>query len=288
MSTTYLEDERIVDLLSVQATEGLGPEDSAELDRLLAGHRNADREVLERVAAAVTLAGNMDDEPLPATLRGRLVAQGEQWVRESRATAAPVADLAAARVAREPAPRTSPPTTDTSRWGWWAAAAAVVGWYPRLTSEPVAQAPVETPREEAPRELTPAERRAALLASTPADRLVQWTWATTDDPAAKGVQGDVVWDPVTQQGYMRFVGLPANDSRDHQYQLWIFDAKRDDRYPVDGGVFDVGAGGEVVVPIHARLPVSQAALFAVTVEKPGGVVVSSRERIVVLAKAAQA
>lgn len=300
MSIAYLEDERIVDLLSLQATEGLGPEDSAELKRLLAGHDGADREVLERVAAAITLAGNLDDEPLPAALRGKLVAQGESWVRDSRASAAPVAELAAARAAREAATRPQAPAGggDTSRWGWWAAAAAVVvaiaGWYPRLAPTPVAQAPVETPPVQQPRELTPAERRAALLASTPAERLVRWSWATTDDPAAKGVQGDVVWDPATQQGYMRFVGLPANDVSDHQYQLWIFDAQRDDRYPVDGGVFDVsaagatGANGEVVVPIRARLPVTTPALFAVTVEKPGGVVVSSRERIVVLAKPAQA
>jgi anti-sigma-K factor RskA len=53
---------------------------------------------------------------------------------------------------------------------------------------------------------------------------------------------------------------------------------------VDGGVFDVSSDGEVIVPINARLRVSRATLFAVTVEKPGGVVVSSRERIAALAK----
>jgi hypothetical protein len=49
-------------------------------------------------------------------------------------------------------------------------------------------------------------------------------------------------------------------------------------------VFDVTSGGEVIVPIHAKLKVTKPTLFAVTVEKPGGVVVSKRERIVVLAK----
>ena len=84
---------------------------------------------------------------------------------------------------------------------------------------------------------------------------------------------------------MRFTGLAANDPDQLQYQLWIFDAGRDDRYPVDGGVFDVPVGAdEVVVPIRASLPVGEVALFAVTVEKPGGVVVSSRERIAVLAQ----
>ena len=55
---------------------------------------------------------------------------------------------------------------------------------------------------------------------------------------------------------------------------------------VDGGVFDVGANGEVVVPIHAHVAAGTPKLFAVTVERPGGVVVSKRERIVVAATVA--
>jgi len=55
---------------------------------------------------------------------------------------------------------------------------------------------------------------------------------------------------------------------------------------VDGGVFDVPADAtEVVVPIHAAIAVGAAQAFAVTVEKPGGVVVSAREHIVALAQA---
>ena len=43
------------------------------------------------------------------------------------------------------------------------------------------------------------------------------------------------------------------------------------------------SSGEVVVRIDPKLHVSEAALFAVTIERPGGVVVSKRERIVVTA-----
>jgi hypothetical protein len=46
----------------------------------------------------------------------------------------------------------------------------------------------------------------------------------------------------------------------------------------------VTSTGEVVVPIAAKLHVDHATLFAVTVERPGGVVVSKRERVVVTAK----
>jgi len=94
----------------------------------------------------------------------------------------------------------------------------------------------------------------------------------------------VVWSTRAQRGVMRLVGLKSNDARRWQYQLWIFDKARDQRYPVDGGVFDVPAGAtEVFVSINARVPVGDAVMFAVTVEAPGGVVVSTRERVALLA-----
>jgi len=84
---------------------------------------------------------------------------------------------------------------------------------------------------------------------------------------------------------MRFKGLAKNDPSRAQYQLWIFDKTRDEKYPVDGGVFDVDSDtGDVVVPSRATLPVNAPVLFAVTLERPGGVVVSKREHIVVTAK----
>ncbi len=48
-------------------------------------------------------------------------------------------------------------------------------------------------------------------------------------------------------------------------------------------MFDVGPGGEVVIKIDPKLHVNQPVLFAVTVEQPGGVVVSDRKRIAVTA-----
>jgi anti-sigma-K factor RskA len=179
------------------------------------------------------------------------------------------------------APRAAAPAA-TARYGWYAAAAslliALAAWFPRFETE----APAVLVEAPAP---SVAEQREALLAAAPTALTEEWT--RTEDPASAAVQGDVVWDESTQTGYMRFSGLPANDPSQSQYQLWIFDGTRDDRYPVDGGVFDVPAGAtEVVVPIQATLPVRKAALFAVTVEAPGGVMVSSRERIVALAQVA--
>jgi hypothetical protein len=128
---------------------------------------------------------------------------------------------------------------------------------------------------------TPSEARTALLSN--AKDVTTLAWTATKDPFALGASGDVVWSASQQQGYMRFVGLAVNDPQQLQYQLWIFDKNRDQAFPVDGGVFDVTPNGEVIVAISAKLPVGEPVLFAVTVEKPGGVVVSKRERIVVTA-----
>jgi anti-sigma-K factor RskA len=125
---------------------------------------------------------------------------------------------------------------------------------------------------------TAAAARAELLASASDVATLMW-----QPKEAAGASGDVVWSPSAQRGFMRFVGLPPNDPATSQYQLWIFDRRRDQAFPVDGGVFDVSSTGEVVVPITAKLRVDDATLFAVTVERPGGVVVSRREHIAVLA-----
>ncbi len=125
-----------------------------------------------------------------------------------------------------------------------------------------------------------AQLRTELIAS--AKDIVELKWSTGPTLIA-GAEGDVVWSPKRQQGFMRFRGLAVNDPTQQQYQLWIFDKNQDEKTPVDGGVFDISSNGEVVIPIHAKLRVSEVYLFAVTIEKPGGVVVSTRERLPLLA-----
>jgi len=277
MSARFLENDRLADLLVTLETEGLGEEETRELDRLIADEPGASRDGLAGAASAALLAARIPLQPLPASLHGRLVEQGRATVR----------DAAAAKVVQMPRRDAETAATASpavgSRLGWYAAAAslllAVAAWWPRLSTD------VPAPIAQAPAELTYAEKRQQLIES--GSPVVQVAWSGTEDPASQGVQGDVVWDEAQQTGYMRFTGLAANDPVQEQYQLWIFDATRDDRYPVDGGVFDIPPdGGEVVVPITAGIPIREPALFAVTVENPGGVVVSSRERIVAVAQVA--
>lgn len=104
-----------------------------------------------------------------------------------------------------------------------------------------------------------------------------------DTHARPDARGEACFDPETGEGVLFIEGLAPNDPAVEQYQLWIFDRNRDERYPVDGGVFDVCGQGRAVIPVRAKLRVGDPILFAVTVEPPGGSVVSAR-RIALVAR----
>lgn len=259
-------------LLADRALDGLPEEEARELEQLGAdGDESFDYAAAAAALAALGRAG--EAERLPEALAARVLADAARRV----ASAAP------SRAPARPGPAVRRPRWDRGRAAGWVAAAAaavlaVVGWTrpPRI----VERVQVVEVRPPPPREPTLAELRAALLSGAPDVQTA--AWSATPDPAAKGASGDVVWSPSRQQGYLRIRGLAANDPRILQYQLWIIDGKRDPAQPVDGGVFDV-VDGEVVIPIRAAIRVFEPKLFAVTVERPGGVVVSKRERMVLTA-----
>ena len=254
MNDSMQPNEAVIDLLVKKAVEGLSAGEEAALNDSGMPVQN-ELHCFERAAAAFAMTGLHPLQDLPESLRQKLRQEG---IRH-----APVVPLA-------PVPRPAA-RRGTGTMGWWAAAAclllALFVWNRGSQLHP---APA------------PESLRAQLLARADSVRI---NWSATVDPNAGGISGDLVWNPSTQSGVMRFVGMTRNDPAVHQYQLWIFDAERDERYPVDGGVFDVPAGAtEVMVPIRAALPVGRVKLFAVTLEKPGGVVVSQREHILVTAQ----
>jgi hypothetical protein len=287
-------DEAMIDLIIKQVTEGLSPAEQRALDVMDSEHAGAALRDLERAAAALTLAGGLGKEPLPAALSARIAQQAaEHFDSASKTVAAKVTDLGEARNAATEKARgyPSPGPGRANRfggYGWLAAAAclvlAIFGW--QRPPPPVAVVPPKPATAmpaDKPVPPSNAEERSALLAKTDSLKI---PLGASKDPAAAGVTGDVVWDPTTQRGFVHFAGLGANDPATHQYQIWIFDAGRDKRYPVDGGVFDVPANAsEVIIPIRAALMVHQPAAFAVTLEKPGGVVVSNREHVIALGQA---
>ncbi|EMI58244.1 anti-sigma factor [Rhodopirellula sallentina] len=254
------------------AGEALGDLNAEELERLEQGAPDERTETLDdlrQVAALLDLTFSASSrEEMPERLRSQILADApkhlpvvprEAVVAESQSTRQPSSNL------------------PTREWIAWIAAAAsllfAIGTW--MTSDngttlDPANSPVAVTVEEA--------REDVLLA---ADQItVDWAPGTT--PFDAPVDGDVVWSTSQQAGYMRFVGMPVNDPTQEQYQLWIIDPARDDE-PIDGGVFDVTSTGEVIVPIDAKLTVVDPAAFAITIEKPGGVVVSTQERLPLLA-----
>ncbi|QTN31049.1 anti-sigma factor [Akkermansiaceae bacterium] len=128
--------------------------------------------------------------------------------------------------------------------------------------------------------ISPEKSRELLF--TKAGDLIESEFGGTENYA--GMSGKVVWSDSLQEGYMTLASLPPNDPSRNQYQLWIVDPARDEK-PVDGGVFDIPAGkSAAVIPIRNPLPVNKPQAFVITLEQPGGVVVSKQEIVVALAK----
>lgn len=279
--------DRLLELLADRATAGLGQPELAELDALLAAEAAQDVESMDRAAAALAIGlawQERDAHPLPADLVAKLESQARQAIPASGVGPGPDAAYRqnAARALSagdEPAStlKLPPPGEGWKVWAGWLAAAAclllaAVAWLRTPVLSGTGTADVRTLVDRA-------------------SGTVERTWgawpAKTDDPAAKpfsgadAVKGKVVWNQQLQKGYMVFSGLTPNTPTSTQYQLWIID--KNQKNPIDGGVFDITASGEVVVPIAAKLAVKDLVGFGVTVEPPGGVVVSDQTQRVVVA-----
>jgi anti-sigma-K factor RskA len=127
-----------------------------------------------------------------------------------------------------------------------------------------------------------AEQRRIMMDSSP--DMIKASLAKGNVSEISEVSGDVVWSDANQTGYLRLRGLPVNDKTKQQYQLWIFDETQPKKTPIDGGVFDVNENGEVILPVNAKLKARKPYQFAITIEKPGGVVVSDDKYIAALGR----
>lgn len=280
MNQVFRDPERWEELVADEALVGLSDDDRHVLATFEAEDRLArESELFGRAAGEIAAAAfeqtNGDTELglMPAHLKTRLLTLVNERSQRGAPQPAPAPEPRVLEPPKQIGPRRG---GRVALWALVAAAVvlALIGW----TREPRKQfATQETPDSGVPK---PASERERLLALAGTARI---DFAPTKDPAAQQAKGDVVWHSGLQRGYMRIAGLAPNDPKLMQYQLWVFDAERGETYPVDGGVFDIEAPAEVIVPINAKLAIGKAKLFAVTVEKPGGVVVSKRERIVLTA-----
>ena len=276
--------DRFQELAVAKVTEGLSEMDQREFDTTDWTNLGADpeRELAEfEAAAAAAMLAFESSEPkdeLPSDLREKMMGSakvalaGTQKVDASGLSEQYQATL---KRQRESAPASSSSPAWREGLAWLVAAAclgfALFGMRPDVGPDP-------TPTIETVPTLD--EQYTSFVENAPTD-MHNLVWTQVHSESAGG---NIVWSDTEQKGFMVLDNLKINDPTVEQYQLWIFDTDPKQDFPVDGGVFDITKDGKVIVPIDAKIAVDKAVQFAVTIEKPGGVVVSKRERIPVLAK----
>jgi hypothetical protein len=295
--------DRLLALLADRALHGLGPRDQEELRELLAAYPELDEDVLDRTAAQLDAAlAPAPEDPLAPALRRELLHDLEAHWQAPAIEDGPEPAEPQPEPAREVAP----------------VPLSLVSEAPDL-EDPLPgghEAPI-APGSAAPRPLRPVRslRRRSRSASRPvvwiavaclalvfiglrlrgggggglaaelerAPDALRLEWrpgAAAGPPAA----GELRWSGERQLGHARLRGLVANDPSESRYQLWIVDAERGGQ-AVPAGLFDVPAGDEAVeVELRPALPVGEPQRFAITEEKPAGVLVSRFERTIAIAR----
>lgn len=271
----------LLDLLIKKATYGLDEAEQRQVAELDPGSADMEFRALEISAAAIGLAGMNEIEPMPVNLRSKIMADADKFYAESRTL---VSDAWPARTSSFETSSGSGGRSWFAWLGWAAAAAACVALAVNLfvfrQSAGPTTANIPPVENTVPPTMSAQQKRDQFMSA--ATDIVKATWATGNVKSLTQLVGDVVWSDTKQEGYMTLRGLPMNDKTKESYQLWIYDKSRDDE-PIDGGVFDVNEQGEVIIPIDAKLRASHPDKFAITIEKPGGVVVSKGEKIAALA-----
>ncbi len=208
--------------------------------------------------AAAAIDRVMDDgtslPPLPPGLAAKIIAEGEALLED-------------------PLPQQPEPAAPRSRRWWWMqpGPAWVAACASLLLTLGVFWLTPKSPL------IPSASELDQVLAQTPA--ATRLNWQGMGDPRYENVGGYIRWDNQTQKGVMQLTGLPANNPAEAQYQLWIVDPERDAN-PIDGGVFDI-SDGDNLLAVDAKLQVINPKAFAITLEQPGGVVVSAGPLLVI-------
>jgi hypothetical protein len=260
--------ERLLDLKVREAAYGLSSGESAELRDLVSEFPEWDGdESLELAAASIQLLGTKDEQ-MPAYLMKSIEDEFSRlYPKQAGAT----------RIDRAKDEQSF--TIFDFKWLGWSLAGAFGAML--LFNTLSNQVSFEAERG-APVVATVEQQFDELVASS--GDVIRSRWVSPSEDKELGFEGEVVWSDSKQKGFMKFKGLPPNDKSKETYQLWIFDENQKAETPIDGGIFDGATEGELIVPIQAKLEVKNAQLFAITVEKPGGVVVSDRQRLIGLAK----
>lgn len=279
--------ERMLELLSDQAIFDLNKEELMELEQLKSQFPDwANNSSFELTAAAIGIS-DIKLVVMPEKLRAKILSNAENYfspevVNSETNNRQSFGSLNTETVGISLEAAEKRPFWQWLGWGIAAAACALLAvnlWTTRFQPQQEIVKESKTIQTPTP-ELSVLQRRDQLIAAAP--DIVR----TKLEPpkGEKNISGDVVWSNSLQKGYVTFHGMPVNDSAKATYQLWVFDETQNDKYPISAGIFDVNENGEVIVPIDTKLKVKKPKMFAVTEEKPGGVVVSDRKNLVAIAK----
>jgi anti-sigma-K factor RskA len=247
--------------------------------------------VRELRSVAEALAGTAPALEPPAAVKARLLLEIDPW-RPSGST--PTPDRSAGGPPSQPVgqPLSAPGTSAVSRpanpWIPWAVAAALAIfslaflWQgTTLRSQLAAQSDrineLTTSAELARAES--ADLRLAVAKLRESNRLAKFRIALLDSLLAASPKAIAVsvWDNERQDGVFIVRNLKPLPS-DKDYQLWIIDPKYPS--PVDAGVFQVDAKGNVRQDFRAKMPIQTANQFAVTIEQKGGAAVPNTKAMV--------
>ena len=247
--------------------------------------------VRELRSVAEALAGTAPALEPPAAVKARVLLEIDKRrpAGAKRVPEPPIATRTAAPISASPGgmPAASP-DLQSRAWIPWAIAAAMalvsLAFYWQsagLRSQLAAQAghinELMTSAELARSESADLRQTVAKLRES--NRLASFRIALLDSllAAAPKTIAVSVWDNERQDGVFIVRNLKPLPS-DKDYQLWIIDPKYPS--PVDAGVFQVDAKGNVREDFRAKLPIQTANQFAVTIERKGGATVPNTKEMV--------
>ena len=249
------EKQILMGLLALSAVENLSTEDEQQLSQLLAKHPEFSKDEFAKTTALSQIGFYLTDhtahEKLPSELRDKILAAYENAKSSEKNN--PLLSIL---------PRLLKAFTRPS-YAWGITAMLLIGLsYSMITFKTYENNYRYLPLKK-------------MVLQNTTDDLMQYPWyGKTQD--FENIKGDMIWSNQKQKGFIKITGMPMNDPSQNQYQIWIVDPIKYQN-PVDGGVFDITKSDrEIIIPINPKLPISNARAFAITLEQPGGVVVSSQ------------
>ncbi len=280
-------EERMLELLSDQAIFDLNKEELMELEQLKNQFPDwKSYATFELTAAAIGMT-DLKMIQMPEKLRAKILDNANNYFSPEVVISEPETKKSFSSLPTETVGSSFAETEKRPFWQWfgWGVAFAACAllainlWTTRVQPQPEIAKDTKIIQTPTP-ELNAFQKRDQFIATT--SDIIR---TKLESPkGTKEISGDVVWSNSQQKGYVTFRGMPVNNPASETYQLWVFDEMQNDKYPINGGVFDVSENGEIVVPIDTELKIQKPKMFAVTEEKPGGVVVSDREKLVAIAK----